>query len=202
MAYGRGSAELALAAADNPQGCVDALCEDGAAQTSKGPFNSRKNLWEQLGRKMGLEDPFRLEPQLIYAITGALKKAGYRSGQQYLDTAKAVHVANGNDWTEQLAQARRFAIRSLKRGLGNPKPLLKISCGLSYWFLYHHHLIIVSSSSHHRLILLPSSSSLLPPPSSLLPPPSSLLPPPPPSSLLPPPSSLRPSHGSVSKAAQ
>ena len=121
MAYGRGSAELAMAAAEDPQRCVEALCEDGTAQSSRGPFNSRKNLWEQLGRKMGFQNPFHLEPQLIFAVTGALKRAGYRSGQLYLDTAKAVHVANGNAWTEQLAQARRFAIRSLKRGLGSPK---------------------------------------------------------------------------------
>ena len=121
VTYGRGSTESALAAADDPEKCIEALCEDGTAQTSKGPFNSRKSLWHQLGKKMGFSDPFQLEPQVIYAVCGALKRAGYRSAQLYLDTAKAVHAANGHPWTEQLAQARRFAIRSLKRGLGNPK---------------------------------------------------------------------------------
>ena len=48
---------------------------------------------------------------------GALKKAGYRSAKQYMEVATAQHVAAGNAWTGQLAQARRLAIR---RMLGSP----------------------------------------------------------------------------------
>eukprot|EP00435_Cladocopium_sp_Y103_P053688 s1791_g17.t1 len=52
---------------------------------------------------------------------GALKAAGYRSAEQYLEAAKAIHIASGNIWSEQLAQARRVAIRSCRRNLGSPK---------------------------------------------------------------------------------
>ena len=52
---------------------------------------------------------------------GAFKAANYRSAEQYLEVAKAIHIARGGEWTAQLAQARRLAIRSCKRHLGSPK---------------------------------------------------------------------------------
>ena len=44
-----------------------------------------------LSERAGYPDPFFLTPDHIYALMGALKQAGYRSAQQYLDVAK--HLA-------------------------------------------------------------------------------------------------------------
>ena len=120
-AYGRGSAARALSAISDPTACVARIWEDATARSSKGPFQSRKQLWESLARKAGSQDPFCLTPNLIFTVMGALKTAGYRSAEQYLDVAKAVHVSLGYSWSDQLAQARRLAIRSSRRGLGHPK---------------------------------------------------------------------------------
>lgn len=119
--YGRGSAAIALAAVGDPTACVARIWDDASASSSRGPFQSRKQLWESLARKAGAQDPFCLTPNIIFTVMGALKTAGYRSAEQYLDVAKAIHVSLGHGWTEQLAQARRLAIRSARRGLGHPK---------------------------------------------------------------------------------
>ena len=94
--YGRGSAAVALAHMADPASCSQALRVDISAATTKGPTASRKQLWEDLATKAGFEDPFYLEPELIYQVMGALKLAGFRSAQLYLDTAKSQHVAAGH----------------------------------------------------------------------------------------------------------
>ena len=119
--YGRGSAQAALFAARNPEACTQALWADASSSTSIGPTRSRQNLWAEIGKQAGIENPFDLTPSTIYVIMGALKTAGYRSAAQYLEAAKAVHVGMGFPWTAQLAQARRLAIRSCIRGMGSPK---------------------------------------------------------------------------------
>ena len=68
-----------------------------------------------------IENPFELTPSTIYVVMGALKTAGYRSAEQYLEVAMAVHVGMGFAWSAQLAQARRLAIRSCRRNIGSPK---------------------------------------------------------------------------------
>ena len=112
---------MALAAIGDPTACIARIWDDASASSSRGPFQSRKQLWESLARKAGTQDPFCLTPNIIFTVMGALKTAGYRSAEQYLDVAKAIHVSLGHGWTEQLAQARRLAIRSARRGLGHPK---------------------------------------------------------------------------------
>ena len=81
----------------------------------------RQNLWAEVARRAGIENPFELTPSTIYVVMGALKTAGYRSAEQYLEVAKAVHVGMGFAWSAQLAQARRLAIRSCRRNIGSPK---------------------------------------------------------------------------------
>lgn len=119
--YGRGSAETALACITDPRSCSSALRADISAATTKGPTASRKQLWAALATKAGYEDPFYLEPDRIFEVMGALKLAGFRSAQLYLDTAKSQHIAAGYGWTSQLQQAYRAAVRSCNRNLGNPK---------------------------------------------------------------------------------
>ena len=100
--YGRGSAEAAISAAQDPQQCRVELAKD-VLQTA------------------GWLDPFHLDPSMIFTVMGALKRGGYHSAQLYLDTAKNCHIALGFTWDDQLQQAYRSAVRSCKRGIGRPK---------------------------------------------------------------------------------
>ena len=119
--YGRGSAEAAIAAAQDPEACRMELAKDIMAESTKGPTASRQKLWASLATTAGWSDPFHLDSTMIYTIMGALKAGGYRSAQLYLDTAKNCHIALGLPWDCQLQQAYRSAVRSCKRGIGNPK---------------------------------------------------------------------------------
>ena len=119
--YSRGSSSRALQALSDPAACRRHLWEGVSSSTSRGPTKSRQQLWEQLSTKAGFVDPFCLTPDHIYVVMGALKTAEYRSADQYLEAARALHIAAGHPWTDQLAQARRAAIRSCKRHLGHPK---------------------------------------------------------------------------------
>ena len=132
LPYRRGSARLAMAAADDPDRCRRVLIAGASADTTKGPDASRRKLWAQLARHCGFEDPFFLSPQLIYTVMGALKQGGYRSASLYLESAQGAHIALGHAWNSQLQQARRAAIRSCKRFLGHAKqagglPLVRLA---------------------------------------------------------------------------
>lgn len=119
--YGRGSQAAALQAASDPRECRRQLLGEASVPNSRRALESRQQLWLRLGRRAGFGDPFQLSPDAVFAIMGALKIAGYRSAELYLESAKAEHVARGHPWTDQLAQARRAARRSCRRYLGNPK---------------------------------------------------------------------------------
>ena len=119
--YGRGNQAKAFAAIADPAECQRQLLEAASAPNSKGPLEARKQLWRRLGIRAGFADPFDLTPAIIYTITGALKLAEYRSAELYLESAKAEHTSLGRPWTDQLAQARRAALRSCRRYLGSPK---------------------------------------------------------------------------------
>ena len=69
---------------------------------------------------MGHQNPFLLTPQLLYGVMGALDRAGYRSAELYVDTAKQQHIANGRPWSDQLALAYRRAKRACQRAGGLP----------------------------------------------------------------------------------
>ncbi|CAK9008890.1 Hypothetical protein SCF082_LOCUS10063 [Durusdinium trenchii] len=130
--YGRGSAEAAIAAAQDPQACRAELSKDIMAESTKGPAASRQKLWATLAVTAGWSDPFHLDPNMIFTVMGALKTGGYRSAQLYLDTAKNCHIALGQPWDCQLQQAYRSAVRSCKRGVGHPKqaahlPLVQVA---------------------------------------------------------------------------
>ena len=119
--YGRGASTAALEQMSDPDKCMQALLGDVSAENTKGPTASRKQLWASLANKAGYDDPFHLEPELIYKVMGSLKLANFRSAQLYLDNAKAQHIASGHPWTEQLKQSYRAAVRSCQRNLGQPK---------------------------------------------------------------------------------
>ena len=129
--YRRGDARLAMSAALEPAICRRVLAEGVLAESTKGPVASRLKLWAALAERCGYSDPFDLSPDSIYTVMGALKRGGYRSAQLYLEAAQSQHIASGLPWSPALQQARRAAIRSCGRFLGNPKqagglPLVRI----------------------------------------------------------------------------
>lgn len=119
--YARGSSAEALAYIANPSLCSSALKKDICAATTAGPNESRRQLWSDLATRAGYSDPFHLRPEMVYEVMGALKLAGFRSAQLYLDTAKAQHVSLGHTWSDQLQQCYRAAVRSCLRNIGSPK---------------------------------------------------------------------------------
>jgi hypothetical protein len=110
-----------IAFMENPERCGKALRKDVSAATTLGPNASRRQLWADLAGKAGYPDPFFLQPSMIYEVMGALKLAGFRSAQLYLDVAKAQHISQGHMWSDQLQQSYRAAVRSCQRFLGSPK---------------------------------------------------------------------------------
>ena len=129
--YRRGDARLAMSAALEPATCRRVLAEGVLAESTKGPVASRLKLWAALAERCDYSDPFDLSPDSIYTVMGALKRGGYRSAQLYLEAAQSQHIASGLPWSPALQQARRAAIRSCGRFLGNPKqagglPLVRI----------------------------------------------------------------------------
>eukprot|EP00435_Cladocopium_sp_Y103_P018360 s1353_g4.t1 len=118
--YGRGSAGEAMAHMADPANCLAVLKKDISASTTVGPTASRRKLWAGLATKSGALDPFELDPPLMFKVMGALKLAGFRSAQLYLDSAKSAHIAAGHPWHAQLQQAYRAGAQ-LQPRFGHPK---------------------------------------------------------------------------------
>ena len=132
-AYARGSLNDAIRhASTGPERCAEHITKRAKADTSRGPYESRKSTWSALARAAGFSDPFRLSPDLINTVMGAMGMAGYRSAELYMDTAKQIHIERGLDWTAQLAQASRQARRACQRGRGpakqaQPLPMIELA---------------------------------------------------------------------------
>ena len=130
--YTRGSAALAFQLAkEHPDRCRDELVHSAFAPTSKGPIASRRKLWDRVASTAGFQNTFLLTCELIFTVMGALKLAGYRSAELYLDAAKSRHISLGYPWSDQLQLAARHAIRSCRRGIGPARqaqglPLLRL----------------------------------------------------------------------------
>ncbi|CAL1165921.1 unnamed protein product, partial [Cladocopium goreaui] len=132
-AYARGSLNDAIRhASTGPERCAEHITKRAKADTSRGPYESRKSTWSALARAAGFSDPFRLSPDLINTVMGAMDMAGYRSAELYMDTAKQIHIERGLDWTAQLAQASGQARRACQRGRGpakqaQPLPMIELA---------------------------------------------------------------------------
>ena len=131
--YQRGNLEAAVnEVVEDPGRCFDHILNNAKAQTTLGPQRSRESAWATIASKAGFEDPFDLDPDLIFTVMGAMDRAGYRSAELYLDTAKQAHIQRGRPWTSQLAQAAKQARRACQRHRGpakqaQPLPLLKLA---------------------------------------------------------------------------
>ena len=120
--YGRGSLTKAFSLVrDNPSQCAERLISRARADMSGAPASSREKTWEELALAAGFADPFKLTPDMVYTIMGALDGADYRSAELYLDVARQRHIASGEVWTQQLALAAKRATRACKRGRGPAK---------------------------------------------------------------------------------
>lgn len=72
--YGRGSLTKALSLVrDNPSQCAERLISRARADTSGAPASSREKTWEELALAAGFADPFKLTPDMVYTIMGALR---------------------------------------------------------------------------------------------------------------------------------
>lgn len=137
--YARGSFKTALdLISSDPAQCREHLRKRMLADTTSGPQESREKAWHELAKAAGFDDPFRLSPELILTVMGALDRAEYRSAELYLWTAKSIHIARGHEWTAQLIQAARRAKAACKRGRGPAKQAQPLqTC------------IVLATNSHH-----------------------------------------------------
>ena len=120
--YSRGSLKLAIHEATlHPNECAEHIGKRAKAESSRLPIQSKEKTWAAIASAAGFSTPFVLTPQLIFTVTGALDKAGYRSTEQYLETARQAHISAGHAWTQQLNLAAKQAKRACQRGRGPAK---------------------------------------------------------------------------------
>ena len=80
--YARGSKRIALEVASNPALRAEAnkqLRSQVYAQSSLGPLDAKISFWKELAHAAGYVEAFALNADLIYDVSAALWKAGYRS---------------------------------------------------------------------------------------------------------------------------
>jgi hypothetical protein len=135
FAYSRGDRSLALRIASDPSALASAISALDANVHARSSSSARANkscTWSDLAVAAGFRDPFRLSPELVKAVTAAMRSAGYRSIDSYVCIAKQEHVDRYGDIDMQLALTCTRCIRSCKRGKGPPRkteglPLLRLS---------------------------------------------------------------------------
>ena len=93
--------------------------------------SGRQHLWAELANSMGYSPHF-MTPEALKNIAAVLVQAGFRTAPAYLSMGKAMHIAAGHSWSEQLAAAQADAGRAARRGLGPPRrtaalPLLPLA---------------------------------------------------------------------------
>ena len=99
-------------------GCAQALLDEVDADTSRATIQSLQRTWQSLATAAGFTEPFRLDPEMVFAVTGVLKSAQYRSAANYLSAAKRAHIEAGHPWGAQLDLCFRQAVRAARRNLG------------------------------------------------------------------------------------
>ena len=121
--YSRGSRSVALGLARDPasrNACKQELEQSAFAANAVDPRESRKETWHAIATEAGFEHPFDLTPDLIATVVGILKRAGYRSAEQYLEVAWQEFLEDSEP-SSALWQAKKRAIRAAKRGRGPAK---------------------------------------------------------------------------------
>ena len=133
--YARGSKKEAIriaTSASEREAAKSELVKDAYSASAISPFESRKATWEEVGIAAGFSSPFSLTVDAVYTITGILRKAKYRSAEQYLDTAVQIFIEKEGVVTSSLKQAIKRASRAAKRNRGPAKQAQGLplqSCG-------------------------------------------------------------------------
>ena len=81
-AYTRGNKRLAMTIAADPDALAAArgeLEDKVFSASNKGPRNHKLKTWIDIAKAAGYDDPFTLDPSLLYDASAAFWKAGYRS---------------------------------------------------------------------------------------------------------------------------
>ena len=117
----RGTAGRAQWVLRNPLPCAQAEAEfEDAMLSTRGaaPSNSRVRTLTKLAVSVGFDALLPLDKHMIRVISGAMRKAGYSSLDQYLDLAKAVHQGNDFPWPGSLERYFQRAKNAAVLGIG------------------------------------------------------------------------------------
>ena len=121
--YARGSRATALALASDAiarQVCKEAIIGASYSTNAQETRTAKLSLWDDIVSRARL-DVARFTPTLIFTVMGILKKAGYRSSEQYLSVARQRFIEEGGLVDQKLELACNRANRGAKRGRGPSK---------------------------------------------------------------------------------
>ena len=119
--YGRGSNRLALHIASDPAALCSATSELKDRLFAKSNSHSvemKLGTWTSVAQAVGFEDPFSLDPDMIYKVGVALWRAGYRTLDSYLAVARQEMTLKNRAIPESLVLHFKRVSRAAARGRG------------------------------------------------------------------------------------
>jgi len=123
-AYTRGNKRLALAIAADPDALAaarDELEDKVFSASNKGPRSHKLQTWIDVANAAGYTDPFTLNPDLLYDVSAAFWKAGYRSLSGYLGAVRQEMILHHGNVPEATHIHIRRLSRAAARGRGPAK---------------------------------------------------------------------------------
>ena len=127
--YARGSKRSAVLIAADPAERASAaaeLKERIFAQSNKSSVAIKLNTWMEVAQAAGFQDPFALDPELLYNVGGVLWKANYRSIDSYMGVARQEMILQHGSIPEALTIHFRRISRAAARGRGPAKQASEI----------------------------------------------------------------------------
>jgi len=134
-AYTRGNKRLAMTIAADPDALAAArgeLEDKVFSASNKGPRNHKLQTWIDVANAAGYSDPFTLDPNLLYDVSAAFWKAGYRSIDMYLGAVRQEMILHNGRVPEATHIHIRRLSRAAARGRGPARqaselPFLRLS---------------------------------------------------------------------------
>jgi len=123
-AYTRGNKRLALTIAADPDALAaarDELEDKVFSASNKGPRSHKLQTWIDVANAAGYSDPFTLNPDLLYDVSAAFWKAGYRSLSGYLGAVRQEMILHHGNVPEATHIHIRRLSRAAARGRGPAK---------------------------------------------------------------------------------
>ena len=127
--YGRGSKRLALHIASDPaelSSATSELKDRVFAKSNSHSVEMKLGTWTSVAHAAGFEDPFSLDPDIIYKVGAALWRAGYRSLDSYLAVARQEMILQNGAIPESLVLHFKRVSRAAARGRGPCKQASEI----------------------------------------------------------------------------